>query len=895
MKNFIKSCFVLLIVLFLVACNTETNEKKVINIEVDLQTNDEYFDLDSYNLSDIKLIVLFSDNTEEVIVLEEKYILEDDRRLLSIEGNHLITITVYDYTTKININLKKSMSTFESIYNLALASSSIENMTYEEWLETIKGDKGNDGLDGRVANFRVTNEFIQYSYDDENWTNLLPTEVLMGQKGKDGKEIIVNVNNSKLEWKYDGDASWNHLFDLESMKGKDGLTPYIGENGNWFIGEIDTLHKAIGEKGDPGKDGLTPYVGENGNWFIGNEDTNVPSVIIPENMDRIGTDGLYFFMTIKDGIAGYEVTGYQGVHKDIIIPNEIMGIKVISIAPNALPQDIVSISISKHTISLPSFQSYSYLETVDFNHAPLNTILDYGFQSASNLKNILNYENIENIGSYAFSNTKILYTDFDFTNIKNIGTYAFRYSGNDYDFDGLIYDRVNKEFLEKNFIYLSKDVKTIGYKAFDGSFPIYYEGNNQVDFSEELFVKNVKKTDDGYWYTDQGSYISILNYTGALKEITIPEKIDNKTVQAVADLAFIGDNNLTRINLPKTINSIGYGAFILTRKLYIIHIPSSVINISEAMFGVWEHTNNDVYGNTFAAAAMIFENSQENMNLGSNTIDSYRWGRYAFGYKAEEIKQDSSFVYIEKDSYAEILAIKNTNGNVTIPSSYNEKIITRINQYALHGHNGGVKSVHISEGIQYISTKAFYNSTTLKLVTIPSSMQAVNYRGFFNLTNAIIFSELTTKPANWDSNWYYQTKEIIWNQNKDIKVSNDNLYLYKLNQDNTANIIKYLGNWNVQEVMIIPSYIDGLRVSKISRSAIKYTTAANVLVVFIPKTIDVIENYAITSYTATNIFTDATSKPTTWSAYFVDGERYGNENFYYEGSWTMVDGVPKLK
>lgn len=32
-------------------------------------------------------------------------------------------------------------------------------------------------------------------------------------------------------------------------KGDDGLTPYIGENGNWWIGDKDTLVKANGTQG----------------------------------------------------------------------------------------------------------------------------------------------------------------------------------------------------------------------------------------------------------------------------------------------------------------------------------------------------------------------------------------------------------------------------------------------------------------------------------------------------------------------------------------------------------------------------------------------------------------------------------------------------------------------
>lgn len=35
-------------------------------------------------------------------------------------------------------------------------------------------------------------------------------------------------------------------------KGDDGLTPYIGSNGNWFIGEKDTGIKAEGKRGPRG-------------------------------------------------------------------------------------------------------------------------------------------------------------------------------------------------------------------------------------------------------------------------------------------------------------------------------------------------------------------------------------------------------------------------------------------------------------------------------------------------------------------------------------------------------------------------------------------------------------------------------------------------------------------
>lgn len=68
-----------------------------------------------------------------------------------------------------------------------------------------------------------------------------------------------------------GNGNW-YIGDTDTgvkATGKDGITPHVGENGNWFLGEIDT---GVNAKGD---DGITPHIGENGNWYIGEEDTGV--------------------------------------------------------------------------------------------------------------------------------------------------------------------------------------------------------------------------------------------------------------------------------------------------------------------------------------------------------------------------------------------------------------------------------------------------------------------------------------------------------------------------------------------------------------------------------------------------------------------------------------------
>lgn len=110
-----------------------------------------------------------------------------------------------------------------------------------------------------------------------------------GAKGADGK---------------DGTNGKDGADGKPGAAGADGVTPHIGDNGNWYIGSTDTGQPsrgaagangsdgAQGEKGDtgpqgpagvPGKDGtagadgITPHIGDNGNWYIGSTNTGKPS------------------------------------------------------------------------------------------------------------------------------------------------------------------------------------------------------------------------------------------------------------------------------------------------------------------------------------------------------------------------------------------------------------------------------------------------------------------------------------------------------------------------------------------------------------------------------------------------------------------------------------------
>ena len=71
-------------------------------------------------------------------------------------------------------------------------------------------------------------------------------------KGEDGSALQIRVSDGYIQWKLETDSEWNNVIAISELKGENGITPHIGENGNWFIGDTDTGIKARGESGQRG-------------------------------------------------------------------------------------------------------------------------------------------------------------------------------------------------------------------------------------------------------------------------------------------------------------------------------------------------------------------------------------------------------------------------------------------------------------------------------------------------------------------------------------------------------------------------------------------------------------------------------------------------------------------
>lgn len=90
------------------------------------------------------------------------------------------------------------------------------------------------------------------------------------KSGGGGGSVSMRVHNGYIQYSTDGGASWYDLIataELQGPKGDpgdDGLTPHIGDNGNWYLGDTDTGNPSRGETGPQGPQGETGATGPSG-------------------------------------------------------------------------------------------------------------------------------------------------------------------------------------------------------------------------------------------------------------------------------------------------------------------------------------------------------------------------------------------------------------------------------------------------------------------------------------------------------------------------------------------------------------------------------------------------------------------------------------------------------
>lgn len=137
---------------------------------------------------------------------------------------------------------------------------------------------------------RVAGGYIQYSTDSgSTWQNLIAVAELKGDKGDPGEKGDTGAQGAK------GDTGATGPAGPQGPKGDPGAAGTPGKDGT------NGKDGADGKPGAPGADGVTPHIGDNGNWYLGGTDTGKPSRGATGAKGDAGVPG-------KDG-AGMDITG----------------------------------------------------------------------------------------------------------------------------------------------------------------------------------------------------------------------------------------------------------------------------------------------------------------------------------------------------------------------------------------------------------------------------------------------------------------------------------------------------------------------------------------------------------------------------------------------------------
>jgi len=180
MKGFYKFILVFLVAFTLFGCEgldipSDLLTADITTVELTLEptTTTLTEDTSEYPTTDITQIT--SEITTSVITDMTTEIPTSEIQTTEIPTSNVTEITSEEPTTADPLEMK-----LRSIYQMAVDSNSFDG-TYEEWLETVRGPQG------------------------------LP--------GEDGREIIIQMSGTVLQWQYTGDTEWVDLLDLSVLAG----------------------------------------------------------------------------------------------------------------------------------------------------------------------------------------------------------------------------------------------------------------------------------------------------------------------------------------------------------------------------------------------------------------------------------------------------------------------------------------------------------------------------------------------------------------------------------------------------------------------------------------------------------------------------------------------------
>lgn len=353
----------------------------------------------------------------------------------------------------------------------------------------------------------------------------------------------------------------------------------LATNSGFFTGTYeDWLETVRGEQGLPGRDGingLTPFIGVNGNWWIGSLDTGVYAGDVQIGIPQTGD---YKFAINSDG-QSYYLVSYTGYDRFVEVPETYNGYPVTSIGPKAFEQNksietvVLTSNITK--IEDSAFFGASNLKTIDLPNS-ITSIGVSAFNGTINLKTIKIPDGVTSIEAGTFGGGSGIESIEIPDGLKSIGSSAFFGASNLLSIDlpeGLTTIKENAFFGASSLsvVVIPNSVTSIGFSIFSGASGLT---SITLPFLGQSRAPSAYASTLGYIFGTTsfiGSYQARGRYLpNGLTHITITD------AAYIGEYAFAGATSLTHVVIPIGVTTVGNAAFDGTTNL-TIYVEASAL------------------------------------------------------------------------------------------------------------------------------------------------------------------------------------------------------------------------------------------------------------------------------------------------------------------------------
>ena len=768
---------------------------------------------------------------------------------------------------------------------------------------------------GTTASFTVTNgqsnviegiELTESSGLTDTYTITFSngtTKTFTITNGKDGENLTVTSIELKssegLIDTYVINYSDGSKFEFVVSNGADGLTPYIGDNGNWWIGEEDTGVLADWEKANN-----VPLTAASSGLKYETLTIDGKSGFVVTGWDITGYDDDYFFAKYGEDFDSLLDELEEG-NIPLVIPNYIGSVPVIGVGPSA-GLDFKRVILSSNTIVLgeKAFYDCGNLKDIDFNGAKISYIPANCFTGTS-LRSANIPSSVTHVLDYAFDGVAL--QKLNVSNLKYIGNHAF-----------------DDAFID--YVYLPETIEYVGNHAFDQTF-IYVGAESKpaswgsISDSPLSIIYNVQNNGE-YLYTVEDNKATIYQYLGDEERLVVPETIDNVPITKIGAgfNFFMWDEDMDNGTMKETYynfkNVDGYikelivgnnvkciDNYALLNGNMFVYIEDSVEELNtldnDAIIGCFLNADVD---DEVPFSLIVLENSSKTKfryqgNLMTydelvNTDDEFEVLIKA-NIAYENIYYDEEFeTYYTKDTMSyQVLACKaNFVDKVLIKDTINELPVKTVERFSFAYIEIG--KIKIGKNISKIKPYAFVGASAM--VFVPNSVEIINAYGLSLGSSSTIYVEASQKPDDWDSNWNPNNRTVVYSaleSDFDSMVSFDG-FIGFINESGTIELTQYTYGLGYNSTIKIPRSIEGKVVSSLATNFIKTTGSYSGVNIYIPSSITTIKTFAFYLYQTSylNLYIEAPEAPETYESNWCYNSYYGNNYTYINYNYNASMG-----